>query len=566
MRRRLAASFATLLACGALAMPAGAQRVTGTVSDSLNRFPVAGAVVMLLDSSRVTVARGLTDDRGAYRMALPAAARILRVVRIGYEPREVPVAGERAGDASLDLGMLEIPNMLRSVRVFAPSHCSRRKDRAAALSLWEQARAGLLATVVARESNPATLFRLGFERVMDGNSNRVVSMRVRADSTDTVATSFFAAHSAQDLVRYGFSSNGTASRTYFGPDADVLLSEYFAESYCFELRDGGHEHPSEVGLRFVPAARRRGRIDIDGTLWVDTAARALKDIEYTYLGVDYRTRKFHAGGRVSFRTMPNGVVLVDRWSIRLVSAAPDSLVGPLGLRDWFYADETGGELARATWRDGFTWHAPLGALRLHAIRSDGTPATGTVMALAATGYYATADSNGVIVIRDLVPGPYAVRIIDPHLAPLGIGLPTPLRFVAARDSVTLATVIVPTVESFVAGRCEAAHEPRHVPPGAFFVLGRVVTPDGRPVRDARVSFTTNLGSLLTADPPWAWLKDDAITGPDGVFQACHDWSLHDQILIRVHRAGAPDLDVEPAFTSNLMIVKIPMPLVRGAKP
>jgi hypothetical protein len=541
-----------------------AQELVGTVRDSLNGFPVSGAVVMLLDSSRVTVARNLTNERGLYRIALDASARLLRVVRIGYEPRELPVPSATGGDAHVDLGMVEIPNMLRSVHVVANSHCSNRNDRAAALALWEQARAGLLATVVARESNPAALVRLGFEHVMEDKSDRVLSMRVRADTSDTAVTSFFEPHSARDLVQYGFSSDSTATRTYFGPDADVLLNDYFAEAYCFEIAGGGRARPNQVGLRFVPANRRRGRIDIDGTLWVDTAAHALKDIEYTYIGVDFRTRSFHAGGRISFRAMQNGVVLIDRWSIRLLSATADSVtIGQLGLRDWFYADETGGELARAAWRDGLTWKAPLGALRLHAITADGKPAVGSVMALTATPYFATADSNGFARIPDLLPGPYGVRIIDPRVVELGIGLPTPLRFVAARDSTTLATIVVPTAESFVKDRCVAARKPKNVSAASYFVLGRVVTPDGQPVKGAEVSFTTDLGSLTGDSAPWQWLKEEVTTSADGLFQACHDWSLHNEILIRVHRAGAPDVDVKREFTSDLMVAKIPVqPLPR----
>jgi hypothetical protein len=547
------------------AKAAFAQDLLGAVRDSLNGFPVSGAVVMLLDSSRVTLARNLTSERGTYRITLDTSARFLRVVRIGYEPRELPVVAG-AGDAHIDVGMLEIPNMLSSVHVVANSHCSRRNDRGAALALWEQARAGLLATIVARESNPAALVHLGFEHVMDDRSDRVLSMRVSADTADAAVTSYFTPHSAQDLVRYGFSSDSTASRGYFGPDADVLLNDYFAEAYCFEIAEGGRARPNQVGLHFVPAARRRGRIDIDGTLWVDTAAHALRDIEYTYIGVDYRTKSFHAGGRISFRAMQNGVVLIDRWSMRLLSAAPDSMVDAMGLRERFYADEWGGELARATWRDGLTWKAALGALRLHAITADGKPAVGTVIALTATRSFATTDSNGFAKIPDLLPGPYGVRIIDPRVVPLGIGLPTPLRFVAARDSTTLATIVVPTAESFVADRCVAAHKPKSIPAGSFFVLGRVVTPDGLPVKDAEVSFTTDLGTLSGDSAPWQWLKEDVTTSSDGLFQACHDWSLHNEIFIRVHRAGAPDVDIKREFTSNLIVVKVGVEPLSRKKP
>ena len=51
--------------------------------------------------------------------------------------------------------MAPLPNLIQAVHVIANSRCRVRKDRAEALGLWEQARAGLLATIVAREENPA---------------------------------------------------------------------------------------------------------------------------------------------------------------------------------------------------------------------------------------------------------------------------------------------------------------------------------------------------------------------------------------------------------------------------
>lgn len=56
-------------------------------------------------------------------------------------------------------------------------------------------------------------------------------MTVRADSS--VATeSFVAAHPVEDFVRTGFASEDGKTRTYFEPDAELLLSEQFAAAYC----------------------------------------------------------------------------------------------------------------------------------------------------------------------------------------------------------------------------------------------------------------------------------------------------------------------------------------------
>lgn len=557
---RLTARLLALVGCLALARGASAQTLGGTVRDSVSLQPIPGAVVIFLDSAGGMIVRRLTNERGEYSIQLRDAMRTVRFVRIGFVPRELPVPAAGNANARLDATMAELPSMLQAVRVVENSLCSVRKDRAAALGLWEQARAGLLATIVARETNPAVLHRLGFHRLMDGNSDRIESMRVRSDSADTAATSFFASHSARDLVRYGFSTDSTSTGTFFGPDADVLLNEYFAGAYCFEIERGSRARPNQIGLRFLPAEHRRGRVDIDGTLWIDTLARSLKDIEFMYDGVPAGARRFHPGGRVSFQTMPNGVVLIDRWSLRLVSAEPDTILntfGNLEAHDWLYADESGGELAHARWPDGTEWNAPLGALRVETHLQAGKPAAGTVIALAATQYFGVADPRGLVVISDLLPGPYVARIIDPQVAVLGIGLPTPLRFVAARDTTSVAKLTIPTARSYTMDRCKAAGQ-RGVNENMFTILGRVVMPNGMSVEGAKVSIATHMSSPQADGSLLQWLKPDVTTGSDGLFQACHGWNVNDEVLIRVHRYREPDVDVPATITSNMVVVRIPV--------
>jgi hypothetical protein len=551
---RIAARIAALIAAtlAASATTAGAQLLTGTVRDSISRVPVPGAVVVLLDSAGAPVARNLTNERGEYHVMLRDAIRSMRLVRIGFEPREFPLASRTEASERLDVSMAPIPNMVQPIRVVANSRCRPRKDRAEALGLWEQARAALLAAVVAREENPAKILRLGFDRVMDGNSDRIEMMRVSADSEEMANATFIAAHEAKDFVRFGFSTDSFASGTYFGPDADVLLNESFAGAYCFELAGAGRARANQVGLRFLPADSRRGRVDIDGTLWIDTAARELRDVEYRYLHVQRNAAAFHPGGTISFRSMKNGVVFIDRWSIRMVSAEEDTTIEANGrprLHDWLYAEEDGGELARATWLDGLTWHAPLGTLRLHAITKDGKSVPGVVLSLVATGYFGTTDVNGVLEIRDLLPGPYAVRIVDPRIAALGVGLPTPLKFRAARDTTALASVVVQNAESYLADRCVANH---HWTVGdSLFTIGRVVTPNGKPVNGAKVTFSSGM-----RDGRPVWNRVYYMTGTDGLFEFCHEFAPGTEVVYRVSRNGASDVTTTRRFDERLQVVKI----------
>jgi hypothetical protein len=544
-----------LLAC-TVASPAFAQGIAGVVRDSIDRRPISSAVLTLVDSAGATVARTLTSDRGEYRIVLTGTGRSIRVVRIGFEPRELPIPKKAVGNVQLDFSMLALPTMLRAARITADSRCSARKDRAAALGLWEQTRAGLLATIVAREENPALLHRLLFNRVMDGTSERIDSMGVRADSVDASATSFASAHSAADLVQFGFATDSTSSATYFAPDADVLLSLYFAAGYCFQLADGGRSRPRQVGLHFVPSDERRGRTDIDGVLWVDTAARALRDVEFQYLGMPRPAEAFHPGGRVEFHAMPNGVVMIDRWSIRVVSASEDTTQTldrqggfTASIRDRLYAEDQGGELAQAEWRNGATWDASLGAVEIRATTRAGKAATGSVIALVASPYFGVTDATGTAKLQKLVPGPYAVRIVDPRIAELGIGLPTPVKFTAIRDSTVVARLTVPTAEDFIAERCVAAHQ--WTAGDSVFVLGRVVKPDGTPVANARVEFASG---IINGQPQVR--PDFYVTGGDGIFQSCRGWHVGDDIEISVRTPNSLSAHVKRTIESNILPVKI----------
>jgi hypothetical protein len=70
---------------------------------------------------------------------------------------------------------------------------------------------------------------------------------------------------------------------YHAPDADVLLDENFPRGYCFALAPRERDRATQVGLAFAPMQRNRRITSVDGTLWIDTAARRLVDLEYRYL-------------------------------------------------------------------------------------------------------------------------------------------------------------------------------------------------------------------------------------------------------------------------------------------
>jgi hypothetical protein len=504
---------ATLIAC--TVQSAWGQILRGAVRDSASGQAIPGAVLMLLGGNDVVLGRNITNERGEYGIALSSAMQRMRVVRIGFRPRTIDIP---AATSRLDIRMASIPTMLEPVQVSDNSQCPRRADGPRAFGLWQQARDGLLATVVARSVQPTAMKRLQFARDIEGTGSHILRQEVAVDTAGMLSAPFWAARSADDFVKSGFSKDSAGRRTLFGPDADILVDEHFALGYCFRLGDRNAARPNQVGLEFAAAKHQRGVAEIAGTLWIDTVARVIKDIEYRYVGLGSAIDALRPGGSIDFREISNGLVLIDRWNIRSISASADTTYDAHNqprIRQWFDAHETGGELARATWPDSARWSASLGTLRIQAMTRDNRPAAGATVLLEHTGYFATADSQGRIEIRDLLPGPYSAVVFDPLLGTVDLTIPTPITFVAARDTVSTFTLDVPTIEDFVGKACIASGTPiAHPLSGTAWVLGRVMAPQGTQFNGWRWRIRVDRGS-----GDWLDVAEGRLT-PKGFFEFC----------------------------------------------
>ena len=501
------------------AAPLSAQlQLRGVVRDSASRAPIPGVVLILLDSSGKALGRNLTNERGQYALILSPGMRQLQVLRIGFRPRTLGIPGLSNGSAELNVAMAAIPMLLQPVSVIDQPNCPRRADRSAAFALWEQAKSALLATVVAREAAPASVMRLHFDRRMDGTSDHTAHIDVRIDSASTTRP-FAAARPAAEFVDRGFVDDSGWTRVYHSPDADVLLDEAFPRGYCFELASPDRARPREVGLAFKPARGKRNRIDIEGAVWIDTASRALTDLTFRYLGLPRAIDRFQPGGNVSFRSMENGTVIIDRWHIRLASG----VVSAGGSVRDLVAHEKGGEVAHARWADGREWIASLGTFEAQAWHGD-RPAANTRVRLIDTDYEAVTDSLGGFTIRNLLPGPYALGVIDSTLDSLGLVLATPVQFNAVRDSTIRRSFIAPTATDFVEAMCRGMN---HGVVGPFSLVGRVLLPDNTPANGAAYSVEVYRGG------EFAPLRDGR-TNEQGVFVIC---SLERNALIQISSNG-----------------------------
>jgi len=534
----------------------GAQGLRGTVREAVSGVPIPGAIVALVDATGNTVVRGLTDRQGAFRVPVGRVAERLRVVRIGYRPFDVPFTAPTGVDATFDVRLEMLPSLLTPITVRANPDCPRRADTERAFGLWEQARSVLLATVVAREASPAEKRRVRYEQVFStGRRVELLRHAVRVGTESDSLGSFFAARSAGEFATQGFVEMHAGARMFYGPDAEVLLDDEFLLSYCLRLARPDRARADLAGLEFAPVKARRGIVDIDGVIWIDTVARSLREITFRYLDLGRDTERFRPGGSISFLEMSNGVVLIDRWEFRLVGPEVTMNRGSMGrvLSTQRYVDLTGGELARAAWPDGTVCRAPLGTLRGSLVHRDGRPAAGVSIALDDTEYEATTDTTGRFVITDLVPGPYVLILPEPRIAALGLRIPLDVRFTAVRDSTQYASLAVPTLEEYVADRCEASRQ--LFATDSTFVLGRIFRDDSASVEGMRVSF-----AVLADEGEWRAIPAYFLVGPSGVFQSCNTVYVPGSVVrVTVREKGGRTTEVEHSITSRMSVVRVDIP-------
>ena len=515
--RRSPLTALLLIASIALGAPAlGAQAVSGTVRDSASQQPLPNTRVLVLDPAGRITAQSTTDQQGRFRLSpwtgrsARAATQRLRVIRMGFRPRELAITRASAS-SPLEITVTSFPIVLEEVQVMAAT-CPKRADRAAALNLLQKVRMALFATVLARSQSSASMTRLLYERRLEGRSERILSQTVRRRVTSGTREAFTAARSASLFGREGFVRDSAGAHTYSGPDAETLIDDAFAQRYCVRIAPSDPSRPGHVGLGFEPVDREDGRIEIVGTVWIDTLSRVLQDLTFRYVGLDRERAALAPQGRLAFRELPNGVVIIDQWSLRLAGdrARIDGAT-----------PEIGGEIARASWPDGSTWSAPLGGIRLHVVDNGGRPATAASVQLVDTDYRMSMDASGSIVLDDLLPGPYTASVRDPRLVALGIPSGASIRFTASRDSVKESLLEVETAEDLARRRCGQS-----VPAAnRGWLLGRVVTQDGRPVRDARWSIRDQFGTALV---------EDGRVDADGLFQWCQ-LPLNTRVSIDVWR-------------------------------
>ena len=494
MSRRTSIVCAAVSALAASSL--GAQRLRGVVRDGANNGAVGGAVVLAIDSAGATITRTIADAAGAFSFARELRLARLHVVRIGYRPRDVDI--RQPTDTTVEITMDRIPPLLAAMRVTGAAVCPGSNEGGEALALWEQARDGLLAAVVAREANAARARTVRYDRRLTVADEVVREQRVRV-TEGTTRRPFVAAAGPSYFAKVGFmSEDSDGSRVFNAPDADILLDPMFAATHCFRARLADATHPGQVGLAFAPVPSRNDLVDVDGVIWIDATAPQLRTVDFRYTSLERAAMNARAGGHLEFQTVSNGQSFIQQWFLRLpvLAAAPARNAYRLDQRtpvsrqdreDVRVAEivESGGSVPTATWADGVTWRSPATMIEgVVTRRNTGVPVSHVTLSLLGATDSATTDSAGHFRL-EVIPGKYTIVANDPLLSEYAAEHAERTEratVVAQRDQTTPLRVEIEGVADGIGRICRG----QTVRDDRSIMLGQIVTQHGSRTADMRV--------------------------------------------------------------------------------
>jgi hypothetical protein len=407
-----------------LAFPciAAGQYINGSVVEATSGRPMPGVVLTAYDSARALRGRLLIDERGRFAIA-DSSVRILQFRRIGFAPIDTVVG--RSSISAIQIRMRAVPVPLQAVTVTNTNLCPRGTASPEGFRLWEVIRDGLLASSVSRGRLPISTELITHSSPLDLES---VPMRlsIQAVKLESGIAAFQLPVSVKELVDEGYLARSEASRRYVAPTEDVLSDESFAETHCLTINDSRLAN-GLVGLAFRPV-RGRGKVDIQGVIWVTRSPVELRSVDFTYTGLPRALSRGNPGGVVSFAPMPTGATMLIGWRIKSVVAMQPGDSRPPGANVWSKTagtysglTETGVLIARIQWDNTTVWTNSLNAFR-GVVREagGGAPAPDLTVRLFSTPHATRTAADGSFRFDGLIAGRYVLEARQTELEGTGI--------------------------------------------------------------------------------------------------------------------------------------------------
>lgn len=389
--------------------------ISGRVRESELSDPIRGVLLVLLNADGEPVQSRLSNSFGRYVFTgVTPGEYSLRADMIGYAttrsglfmltPDEVHI---------LDLTVEIVAIHLEGFAITGERRCGLDPNEGIVLAqLWSEVREALerasytggVPFVYETQSFTRTLTRDASRVMKEEFESQLIFSGVPYVSIDS------------EIFRergYAFHNDTTGLVEYYGPDTEVLLSDAFAETHCFELRAGDDEAAGLVGIGFTPLDGRN-LPEIEGVLWVDPESFKLSHLEFRFQNVLRGSGQKHIGGRIDFAELPSGLWIIEEWSLRV------PLVSHRSNREWgvrrrrfrpnelLAIQEVGGVVDLVRDADGqpvFDAHA--GLVRGIVVDADtDAPVVGALVTLGDTGRVARTNESGAFSFGDIPEGVY----------------------------------------------------------------------------------------------------------------------------------------------------------------
>jgi Carboxypeptidase regulatory-like domain len=330
-----------LLIALATAPPLRAQSVQGRVLLQTSEEPVAGALVILLDTAGTEVARAATTTSGGFMVRAPGSGTYQVVVRqIGLQAWKSAAFPLTAGaEYPLTLRIEPTPYVLPPITVAARrSRCNVAFDDDDLIGGLLEAASTALG--IAEESAEAGAYGFSTDSYLKRLSTELAV--VESTSTDLLRLTRWPIQSADpdSLRRWGFvrgMGDQDQGPTYYGPDARVLFSDWFLESHCFEVESVDDDM---VEVQFEPEDRG-DRVDLEGRLVIDRKSLELRRMAFEYVGLPRWVPRDVAGGQVELRRLGAGAWVPTAWYLRAPLPSRSEPAARITLLGWM---ETGGRV------------------------------------------------------------------------------------------------------------------------------------------------------------------------------------------------------------------------------
>ena len=487
-------------------------------------------MVSLVSRSGRGIEQVLTRSSGLFQLQAPNSGEYrLRADRIGYATTFSDFFGVATTDTlTIELAARIEPVSLEGIEGEADRRCRVRPDEGLAVArVWEEARKALAAAAWTQERGLYRYEMLRIRRRLDDRGRRVE--REDRDYVQVSAPAPYASRPADSLLAEGFVRFSAEGSAFWGPDADVLLSDSFLDTHCFRIRPGERRQGELVGLEFEPVPNREVA-EITGTMWLDPVSAQLERLDFQYVNLNAHPRLMKAspGGRVEFRTLPNGTWIVPSWHLRMFR--PGETLAPLtgrptaslaaiimehgevlrvrDMQDIVFEGDSGGRIAGTVFD---TLQAGLPGARVF-INGEGTEVV--------------TDANGRFELTHLGPWTYTVHFTHPYLEQLwyqpepvevemGPGLTNPVR----------VDFQAPSLDEVLDEACGGVRQPAPT----LFAGGRlasyrgiltvaVTDAEGDPVADATVLTMTAALRAKGLDEDRARIRGE--TSASGLYRIC----------------------------------------------